>query len=287
MLISRSQVEQHDADAQRFVPRNPSPRGSASRKPCRASHENRFPRTSRQDRRPRKDARLDAGRSSRRAAVRSAAFVRRCCEKSCAAFAGALVRLRRLLVTDAFRIAGGGGLDVDAMQHLMEEHAVSCRPTPAQAGEWRRVQQLLDRDDTGAVQPLLHARSQCRRSPPIRGRAEFRAGRPSVMITSPSGFADRTRPCKNRESDADRAGEAFADLIAQRSFNLERKLARGRRLPFGAGKPFRRSSRLSRPADRCRPPSGCARDNRCRAGRRLHRGRGGTAGARRARECSS
>ena len=37
--------------------------------------------------------------------------------------------------------------------------------------------------------------------------------------------------------DADRAGEAFADLFTQDPFDLEREVARGRHLPFVAHEP--------------------------------------------------
>ena len=74
------------------------------------------------------------------------------------AILGAQFGLQHMLVADAFREAGGGGLDVDAVQHLVEQQAVDAAPHPAQL-ERRRVPQLLDVDDAGAVQPLLHARA--------------------------------------------------------------------------------------------------------------------------------
>jgi hypothetical protein len=37
-----------------------------------------------------------------------------------------------MLVADALRIVGGGGLDIDAVQHLVKEHAVDAVPHPAQ-----------------------------------------------------------------------------------------------------------------------------------------------------------
>ena len=42
---------------------------------------------------------------------------------------------------------------------------------------------------------------------------------------------------KDVRREADRAGEAFADLLAQGAFDLRRQLARGRDLAFGAHKP--------------------------------------------------
>ena len=58
----------------------------------------------------------------------------------------------------SFRIAGGGGLDVDAVQHLMEQHAVDAAPSAAQL-ERHGVPELGDGEDAGAVKPLLHARA--------------------------------------------------------------------------------------------------------------------------------
>jgi hypothetical protein len=42
------------------------------------------------------------------------------------------------------------------VQHLVEQHAVDAAPHAAQL-EWRRVPQLGDGEDAGAVKPLLHA----------------------------------------------------------------------------------------------------------------------------------
>lgn len=74
------------------------------------------------------------------------------------AILGAQFRLQHMLVADAFREAGGGGLDVDAVKDLVEQQPVDAAPHPAQL-ERRRVPQLLDIDDAGAVKALL----QCRR----------------------------------------------------------------------------------------------------------------------------
>jgi hypothetical protein len=41
---------------------------------------------------------------------------------------GAQVRLQHLLMADAFRKAGGGRLDIDAVQHLVEQQAVKMPP---------------------------------------------------------------------------------------------------------------------------------------------------------------
>jgi hypothetical protein len=74
------------------------------------------------------------------------------------ALVGAKFGLQHMLVADAFRIAGGGRLNIDAMQHLVEQEAVDTAPHPAQL-ERRRVPELGDGEDAGAVQPLLHARA--------------------------------------------------------------------------------------------------------------------------------
>ena len=67
---------------------------------------------------------------------------------------GAQFRLQHMLAADAFRKAGGRGLDVDTVQHLVEQHAVDAAPHPPQL-ERRCLPQLGDVDDAGAVQPLL------------------------------------------------------------------------------------------------------------------------------------
>jgi hypothetical protein len=56
------------------------------------------------------------------------------------------------------------------------------------------------------------------------------------MTTSPSGFLQIGTDLAEKDvrRDADRAGEALADLVAQRAFVLERKLARDRHLALGA-----------------------------------------------------
>src|SRR5439155_563883 len=74
MLAGGNQVEQHDADTQRFVAWHPLLellRGGRAESRCHASRENRFHPTSRRDRQPRKDAGLTAGSSSRRGATRT------------------------------------------------------------------------------------------------------------------------------------------------------------------------------------------------------------------------
>src|SRR5271156_3704993 len=53
-------------------------------------------------------------------------------------------------------LPGGWGVDVDAVQHLVEQHAVDAAPYPAQL-ERRRVPELGDGDEAGAVKTLVHA----------------------------------------------------------------------------------------------------------------------------------
>jgi hypothetical protein len=65
-------------------------------------------------------------------------------------------RLQHMLRADAFREARRGRLDVDAMQHLVEQHAVDAAPHPPQL-QRRRIPQLLDGEDSGTVQSLLHS----------------------------------------------------------------------------------------------------------------------------------
>jgi hypothetical protein len=57
-----------------------------------------------------------------------------------------------------------------------------------------------------------------------------------VITTSPSGFcrSDPTLPRKHVRRDADRASEAFADLLAQGLLHLQGQFPRDRHLPFGA-----------------------------------------------------
>src|SRR5271163_4727796 len=63
---------------------------------------------------------------------------------------------QHMLMADAFREAGGGGLYVDAVQHLVKQHAVDAAPDPAQL-ERCSVPKLGDGQNPGAVKPLLHA----------------------------------------------------------------------------------------------------------------------------------
>src|SRR5262249_15931030 len=104
----------------------------------------------------RTDARLAAGSNSRRAAAArppwsADAAQNRARLSSCVSPAPAHAGGR-------CRIARRGRLDVDAVQHLMEQQSVDAAPHAAQLVR-RRVPQLADIDDAGTVQPLLHAPS--------------------------------------------------------------------------------------------------------------------------------
>ena len=147
---------------------------------------------------------------------------------------GAQVRLQHMLMADAFGIAGGGGLDVDAVQHLVEQQAVDAAPHAAQL-ERRRVPQLGDIDDAGAMKPLLHARADA--VDVLQLEAEQNSGQvvlgddhqPVGLLQVGPDLAE-----KHVRRDADRAGEAFADLLAQGPFHLQRQFPGNRHLPFGA-----------------------------------------------------
>src|ERR1700724_3738432 len=73
---------------------------------------------------------------------------------------GAVIRaqfwLQYMLMADALGEAGGGRLDIDAMQHLMEQHAIDAAPHPAQL-ERSGLPKLGDGENSGTVEPLLHA----------------------------------------------------------------------------------------------------------------------------------
>jgi hypothetical protein len=118
--------------------------------------------------------------------------------------AGAELRLQHMLVADAFRIAGGGRLDVDAVQHLVKEQAVDAAPHTAQL-ERRRVPELGDGEDAGAVKPLLHARADIPREKDHRhsvfGTALLRIGRTAQPLLNPRG--DQVQPERTAMSRAD------------------------------------------------------------------------------------
>jgi len=150
------------------------------------------------------------------------------------ALGGAQIGLQHMLMADAFGIAGGGRLDIGAVQHLMEQHAVDPAPYAAQPVR-RGVPELGDGRDAGAVQPFFHARADA------VDLLQFEAEKDVGQVV----FGDDDKPVgllqvrtdlaeKDVGREADRAGEAFTDLLAQRLFHLEREFARGRHLPLGS-----------------------------------------------------
>ena len=150
------------------------------------------------------------------------------------ALGGAQIRFQHMLMADAFGIAGGGRLDIGAVQHLMEQHAIDAAPHPPQPVR-RRVPELGDSEDAGAVQPFFHARADA--VDLLQLEAEKDVGqvvfgdddKPVGLLQVRTDLAE-----KDVGREADRAGEAFADLVVQRPLDLKRKLARGRHLPLGS-----------------------------------------------------
>jgi hypothetical protein len=142
--------------------------------------------------------------------------------------------LQHMLVADTFRKPGGGRLDVDAVQHLMEQHAVDAAPDPAQL-ERRRVPQLGDGEDAGAVQALLQARADAvdlLQLEPEEDVGQFVVGDDDQAVRLLQIGTDLAE--KNIRREADRAGEAFADLLAQGALHLQGQFPRDRHLTFGA-----------------------------------------------------
>src|SRR5882672_9906786 len=115
-----------------------------------------------------------------------------------------------MLVAYAFRESGGGGLDIDAVKHLMEQQTVDAAPHATQL-ERRRLPELGDGEDSGAVQPLLHAFADAvdllqvepeQDARQILGCDDDQAVR---LLNVGTDLAE-----KYVGRDADRAGEAFA-----------------------------------------------------------------------------
>ena len=148
-------------------------------------------------------------------------------------FTGAQFRLEHVLMSHAFREAGGGGLDIDAVQHLVEQQSIDAAPDAAQP-HGRRLPELGDGVDAGAVQALLHALADA--VDLLQFEAEQDAGEIVVrdddqavrLLQVGSDLAE-----KDVRREADRAGEAFADLIAQGPLHLQRQFARNRHLALG------------------------------------------------------
>ena len=144
-----------------------------------------------------------------------------------------------MLVADAFRVAGGGGLDIDAVQHLVEQHGIDAAPHPAQL-ERRCTPELCDGEDAGAVEPLLHARADAVDLLQFEAEQNLRQvglGDDDQAVRLLHVRGDLAEKHIGRE--ADRTGEALADLGAQGGFEFEGELARDGHLPLGAHQPAR------------------------------------------------
>jgi hypothetical protein len=150
------------------------------------------------------------------------------------ALVGAQVRLQHMLMADAFGIAGGRRLDIGAVQHLVKQHAVDAAAHPPQPVR-RRVPELGDGKDAGATEPFFHPFAdavdllQFEAEQDVRQLVLGDDDKAVGLLHVGGDLAEKDIGC-----EADRAGEAFADLVAQRPLDLERKLARDRHLPLGA-----------------------------------------------------
>jgi hypothetical protein len=98
-----------------------------------------------------------------------------------------------------------------------------------------RVPELGNSEDAGAVKPLLHARADA--VDLLQFEAEQNVGQIIAgdhdeavgFLQIGTDFAE-----KDVGREADRAGEALADLLAQRAFDFQRELAGERYLSFSA-----------------------------------------------------
>ena len=134
----------------------------------------------------------------------------------------------------AFGEAGGGRLDVDAVQHLVEQQAIDAAPDPAQPDR-RCLPELGDGEDAGAMKPLLHALADA--VDVLQFETEQNPGQivmrdddqPVRLLQVGADLAE-----KDVRRDADRAGEALADLLAQGAFDLQRQFARDQHLALGS-----------------------------------------------------
>jgi hypothetical protein len=137
---------------------------------------------------------------------------------------GAQFGLEHVLVAHALGEAGGGRLDIDAVQHLVEQQAIDAAPHPAQPHR-RGLPELGDGEDAGAVQALLHAFADA--VDLLQFEAEQDAGQIVMrdddetvrLLLIGADFAE-----KDVGREADRAGEALADLLAQRPLDFQRSV---------------------------------------------------------------
>jgi hypothetical protein len=116
----------------------------------------------------------------------------------------------------------------------MEQQPVDAAPAPAQPKR-RRLPELGDGEDAGAIEPLFHARADAVDFLQVEpeqnlGQAVMRDDdEPVGLLQIGPDLAE-----EDIGRNPDRAGEAFAGLLAESPFYLERQLARDRHLALGA-----------------------------------------------------
>jgi hypothetical protein len=123
------------------------------------------------------------------------------------------------------------------VQHLVEQQPVDAAPDQAQP-ERGCLPELGDGVDAGAVEPLLHTRADA--VDLVQFEAEQNLWQvllgdddePVRLLQVGADLAE-----KNIGRDADRAGEAFADLLAKGALDLQCPLARNRDLALGSHQP--------------------------------------------------
>jgi hypothetical protein len=113
----------------------------------------------------------------------------------------------------------------------------NAAPHPAQL-ERRGLPELRDGEDAGAVEPLLHAFADAVDLLQFEAQQNLRQvvfgdnDQPVGLLQVGTDFAE-----KDIRRDADRTGQAFADLLAQRPLELQRQGAGDRHLPLIAHQP--------------------------------------------------
>jgi hypothetical protein len=130
------------------------------------------------------------------------------------ALIGAQFRLEHVLMAHAFGEAGGGRLNIDAVQHLMEQESVDAAPDPTQP-ERGCFPELGNGESAGAIEALLHARADA--VDLLQFEAEQNLGqvvlgdddKPVRLLQVGADLAE-----KDVRRDADRASEALANLLA-------------------------------------------------------------------------
>src|SRR5665213_3084209 len=119
------------------------------------------------------------------------------------------------------------------MQHLMKEQAVDAAPD-APKPERCRVPELGHSRDSGAVEPLFHARAdpvyvlQFEAKQDVRQLVVRDDDQPIRLLQVGADLAEEH---VRRETDG--TGHALTDLLTKRALDLERQCTRRRNLPFG------------------------------------------------------